>query len=133
VIFFDTVTGALTFTATQSGVIDYSVNRTFDDGNSVMGSVAQFFITVLQIEDPDPDDDDEGSDDEDSDNEDSDNEDSDNEDSDDEGSDDKAAALPDTGAADNLQLYGGTGIGLTILGMFMVIATPRRRAGAHRA
>jgi hypothetical protein len=100
-----------------------------------MSSVAQFFITVLQIEDPDDDDDDgdEDSDDEDSDDEDSDDEDSDDEDSDDEDADDKAAALPDTGAADNLQVIGGTGIALTILGMFTVIANPRRRPGAHRA
>ena len=78
--------------------------------------------------DPDPDDDDDGESDEDSD------PDEDSDDSNGSGSDnDEAAVLPDTGAADNLQLIGGTGIALTILGMFTVIANPRRRPGAHRA
>ena len=120
------ITGALTFTATQSGVIQYSVNRgTLEEQGFRMGSFAEVFITVLQEEDPD--DDDENSDDEDSDDEDSDE----NEDSDSDS--DGAAVLPDTGAADNLQLIGGTGIALTILGIFTLVANPRRRPGAHRA
>ena len=62
-----------------------------------------------------------------------DDEDSDDEDSDDEDSDNDAAVLPDTGAADRLQLIGETGIALTILGMFAVIATPRPPPRRHRA
>jgi hypothetical protein len=94
--------------------------------------LANVVITVTALPDDDDDDDSDDSDDDDSDDGDDDDEDSD-EDSDDEDSDDTAAALPDTGAADNLQLIGGTGIALTTLGVFTVIATSRRRPGAHRA
>jgi hypothetical protein len=126
------VTGILTFTATTSGTVTYSTTRYVDPTNPEAGffaTVARVLITVLEDEDPDDDDDDDG--DEDSDDDSDDDEDSDD-DSDDEDSDDKAAVLPDTGAADNLQLIGGTGIALTTLGMFMIVA-PRRRTGSHRA
>ena len=121
VIFFDTVTGALTFTATQSGVVEYSVVRGVVEVDGFrMSNLAQVLITVLQEENPDGDDDEHSEDDEDSGDEGS---------GDDKASDNDDAVLPDTGAADNLQLIGGTGIALTILGMFTLIGTPRRRPG----
>ena len=107
----------------------YYVGRPTDDQGSFISSLARVFITILAVEDPDPDDgdgDDDGGDD------------SDDEDSDDQGtgfkdSGDETAALPDTGSPANLQLIGGTGIAFTILGMFTLAATPRRRPSAHRA
>jgi hypothetical protein len=128
----DQVTGFLTFSGDTPGdyVLTYAINRPTDDIGNLLSYPADVFITILASEDPDDDDDDGDGD---SDDEDSDDEDSDDEDSDDNDSDDKAAALPDTGAADNLNLIGSFGIGLTILGMFMVVATPRRRAATHRA
>ncbi|MFZ0142029.1 MAG: calcium-binding protein [Aeromicrobium sp.] len=105
----------------------YSVNRLIDDEGNFISSFATVFITILAAEDPDDGDGDDGGGD-----------DSDDEDSDDQGpgsgdSADETAALPDTGAADNLQLIGGTGIALTILGIFTLVANPRRRPGANRA
>jgi len=136
----DALTGVLTFTATEPNPVDedgvttlfeviYRVTR------GLVSTTASLFIETMANPGND-DSDDDGDDVEDSDDEDSDDEDSDGEDSDRDGdadSDNGEAALPDTGAADNLQLIGATGVASTLLGLLLIAATPRRREGVHRA
>jgi hypothetical protein len=133
-IAFDVTDCTLEFAAHDApGVYEftYQAQRVTEEGG-LISSLANVIFTILALEDPDDDDGDgdgDGDGDEDGDSD---------EDSDDEGNKRSSsgpdhAELPDTGAADNLNLLGGTGIALTILGMFTVVANPRRRAGTHRA
>ena len=111
----------------MSGNVTYSTTRYVDPTNPEAGffANARVLITVLGEDDDEDSDDGDGDEDGESD------EDSEEDDESDEDSDDDAAVLPDTGAADNLQLIGGTGIALTILGMFTVhrhTTPPSRRS-----
>jgi hypothetical protein len=135
-VFHEDDPAIMTQPGTYRFVVSYTLTQPLDfdiEGQTACNDPNES-VVVLAPPDPggDDDDDDDGDDDDSDEDSEDDSEDDSDEDSD-EDSDDEAAALPDTGAADNLQLIGGTGIGLTILGMFMVIATPRRRASSHRA
>jgi LPXTG-motif cell wall-anchored protein len=111
----------VTFTANKSGRVIYSVTRAGTD----LISFAALVITLLGGDDSDGEDDSDGDD--------SDGDDEDTGGADDRSHDRAAAALPNTGASDNLQLIAASGVTSVLLGLLLVAATPRRRGGAHRA
>jgi hypothetical protein len=121
----DPLTGVLTFTASVSGWLQYSVSRA---GNP-FASFVNVFITVLSSV-PDE----EGPDDRDDD---------DDDDADDESDDDSKnrsrasdktdeAVLPDTGATSDLEAAGGLGLALVTTGLLLMIAARRPRAHDSR-
>jgi LPXTG-motif cell wall-anchored protein len=113
------MTGELTFTATESTTITYSVTRL----GTLLSSLADVLITISSPPSGGgDDDDDEGDSDDESDEAEGDSDENDADESD-------AAALPDTGASDSLNTIGAAGITLLLAGLAMILGTraPRSR------